>query len=174
MRSTTIIGLKHNGKVAIGCDGQVTTGEIVMKHTARKIRKMYSDKILTGFAGSTADALTLFERFESKLEEFRGNLPRSVVELAKDWRQDKVLRRLEALLAILDKDHAYVVSGSGDIIEPDDGIVAIGSGGPHALAACRALIKYSDLSAKKIVEESINIAAGICIYTNTEILIDEL
>ncbi|MBA7510731.1 ATP-dependent protease subunit HslV [subsurface metagenome] len=174
MRSTTIIGLKHNGKVAIGCDGQVTTGEIVMKHTARKIRKMYSDKILTGFAGSTADALTLFERFESKLEEFRGNLPRSVVELAKDWRQDKVLRRLEALLAILDKDHAYVVSGSGDIIEPDDGIVAIGSGGPYALAACRALIKYSDLSAKKIVEESINIAAGICIYTNTEILIEEL
>ncbi|MCK4251197.1 ATP-dependent protease subunit HslV [candidate division WOR-3 bacterium] len=174
MRSTTIIGLKHNGKVAIGCDGQVTTGEIVMKHTARKIRKMYSDKILTGFAGSTADALTLFERFESKLEEFRGNLPRSIVELAKDWRQDKVLRRLEALLAILDKDHAYVVSGSGDIIEPDDGIVAIGSGGPHALAACRALIKYSDLSAKKIVEESINIAAGICIYTNTEILIEEL
>jgi len=174
MRSTTIIGLKHNGKVAIGCDGQVTTGEIVMKHTARKIRKMYRDKILTGFAGSTADALTLFERFESKLEEFRGNLPRSVVELAKDWRQDKVLRRLEALLAILDKDHAYVVSGSGDIIEPDDGIVAIGSGGPYALAACRALIKYSDLSAKKIVEESINIAAGICIYTNTEILIEEL
>lgn len=174
MRSTTIIGLKHNGKVAIGCDGQVTTGEIVMKHTARKIRKMYSDKILTGFAGSTADALTLFERFESKLEEFRGNLPRSVVELAKDWRQDKVLRRLEALLAILDKDHAYVVSGSGDIIEPDDGIVAIGSGGPYALAACRALIKYSDLFAKKIVEESINIAAGICIYTNTEILIEEL
>lgn len=174
MRSTTIIGLKHNGKVAIGCDGQVTTGEIVMKHTARKIRKMYSDKILTGFAGSTADALTLFERFESKLEEFRGNLPRSIVELAKDWRQDKVLRRLEALLAILDKNHAYVVSGSGDIIEPDDGIVAIGSGGPHALAACRALIKYSDLSAKKIVEESINIAAGICIYTNTEILIEEL
>ncbi|MCK4452966.1 ATP-dependent protease subunit HslV, partial [candidate division WOR-3 bacterium] len=135
MKGTTIIGLKHNGKVAIGCDGQVTTGEIVMKHTARKIRKMYKDKILTGFAGSTADALTLFERFESKLEEFRGNLPRSVVELAKDWRQDKVLRRLEALLAILDKDHAYVVSGSGDIIEPDHGIVSIGSGGPYALAA---------------------------------------
>ena len=174
MKGTTIIGLKHNGKVAIGCDGQVTTGEVVMKHTARKIRKMYKDKILTGFAGSTADALTLFERFESKLEEFRGNLPRSVVELAKDWRQDKVLRRLEALLAILDKDHAYVVSGSGDIIEPDHGIVSIGSGGPYALAACQALVKYSDLSAKKIVEESIGIAASICIYTNNEILIEEL
>ena len=174
MKDTTIIGLKHNGKVAIGCDGQVTTGEIVMKHTARKIRKMYKDKILTGFAGSTADALTLFERFESKLEEFRGNLPRSVVELAKDWRQDKVLRRLEALLAILDKDHAYVVSGSGDIIEPDHGIVSIGSGGPYALAACQALVKYSNLSAKKIVEESIGIAASICIYTNNEILIEEL
>lgn len=174
MKSTTIIGLKHNGKVAIGCDGQVTTGEVVMKHTARKIRKMYKDKILTGFAGSTADALTLFERFESKLEEFRGNLPRSVIELAKDWRQDKVLRRLEALLAILDKDHAYVVSGSGDIIEPDHGIVSIGSGGPYALAACQALVKYSNLSAKKIVEESIGIAASICIYTNNEILIEEL
>ena len=160
--------------MAIGCDGQVTTGEIVMKHTARKIRKMYKDRILTGFAGSTADALTLFERFESKLEEFRGNLPRSVVELAKDWRQDKVLRRLEALLAILDKDHAYVVSGSGDIIEPDHGIVSIGSGGPYALAACQALVKYSNLSAKKIVEESIGIAASICIYTNNEILIEEL
>ncbi|NOR17116.1 ATP-dependent protease subunit HslV [candidate division WOR-3 bacterium] len=174
MKGTTIIGLKHNGKVAIGCDGQVTTGEVVMKHTARKIRKMYKDRILTGFAGSTADALTLFERFESKLEEFRGNLPRSVIELAKDWRQDKVLRRLEALLAILDKDHAYVVSGSGDIIEPDHGIVSIGSGGPYALAACQALVKYSNLSAKKIVEESIGIAASICIYTNNEILIEEL
>ena len=174
MKATTILGLKHKGKVAIGCDGQVTTGDIVMKHTAKKIRKMYNNKILTGFAGSTADALTLFERFESKLEEFRGNLPRSIVELAKDWRQDKVLRRLEALLAVLDKDHAYIVSGSGDIIEPDDGIVAIGSGGAHALAACRALIKYSDLSAKAIVEESIRIAAGICIYTNSEIYAEEL
>ena len=174
MISTTIIGLRHAGKVAIGCDGQVTTGETVLKHTARKIRKMYNDKILTGFAGSTADALTLFERFESKLEEFRGNLPRSVVELAKDWRQDRVLRRLEALLAILDKDHSYVVSGSGDIIEPDDGVVAIGSGGSYALAACRALIKHSDLSARAIIEESIRIAAKICIYTNAEIYIEEL
>ena len=142
MTSTTIIGVRHKGGIVIGCDGQVTTGETVMKQTARKIRKIYNDRILTGFAGSTADALTLFERFESKLEEFRGNLPRSVVELAKDWRQDKVLRRLEALLAILDAEHAYVVSGSGDVIEPDDHIVAIGSGGPYALAACRGLIKY--------------------------------
>jgi ATP-dependent HslUV protease subunit HslV len=174
MTSTTIIGLRHKGSVVIGCDGQVTTGETVMKRTARKIRKIYNDRILTGFAGSTADALTLFERFESKLEEFRGNLPRSVVELAKDWRQDKVLRRLEALLAILDREHAYVVSGSGDVIEPDDGIVAIGSGGPYALAACRGLVNHSALSAREIVEQSIKIAASICIYTNTEIHIEEL
>ena len=174
MRSTTIIGVRRKGKVAIGCDGQVTTGETVMKHTARKIRKMHNDTILTGFAGSTADALTLFERFERKLDEFGGNLPRSVVELAKDWRQDRVLRRLEALLAILDKEHSYVVSGSGDIIEPDDGVVAIGSGGPYALAACRALIKHSDLAPRAIIEESIRIAASICIYTNNEIFIEEL
>ena len=174
MKSTTIIGLRFKGSVAIGCDGQVTTGETVMKHTAKKIRKMYNNKVLAGFAGSTADALTLFERFESKLEEFRGNLSRSIVELAKDWRQDKVLRRLEALLAILDKNHAYVVSGSGDIIEPDDGIVAIGSGGPYALAACRALIEHSKLSTEEIVEKSIKIAAGICVYTNSEIFIETL
>ena len=174
MKSTTIIGLRHKGKVAIGCDGQVTTGEVVMKHTARKIRRMYDGKILAGFAGSTADALTLFERFEAKLEEYRGNLPRSVVELAKDWRLDKILRRLEAMLAILDKDHIFVVSGSGDVVEPDDGIVAIGSGGAYALSACRALIKYSNLSAKEIAEESIKIAAGICIYTNDEIFVEEL
>jgi ATP-dependent HslUV protease subunit HslV len=174
MKATTIIGIRLKGKVAIGCDGQVTTGETVMKRTARKIRKMYDDKILAGFAGSTADALTLFERFESKLDEYTGNLPRSVVELAKDWRQDKVLRRLEALLAILDKEHSYIVSGSGDIIEPDDGIVAIGSGGPYALAACRGLVKHSNLSAREIVKESIRIAADICIYTNTEIFTEEL
>ena len=174
MKSTTIIGIRHKGKVAIGCDGQVTTGETVMKHTARKIRKMHDDRILTGFAGSTADALTLFERFESKLEKYRGNLPRSVVELAKDWRQDRVLRRLEALLAILDQEHSYVVSGSGDIIEPDDGVVAIGSGGPYALAACRELIQHSNLAVRAIIEESIKIAASICIYTNTEIYIEEL
>lgn len=174
MQATTILGIRRNGKVAIGCDGQVTTGETVMKQRAKKIRKMYNDKILVGFAGATADALTLFERFEAKLEEFRGNLPRSVVELAKDWRQDKILRRLEAFLAILDKDHSYIISGAGDVIEPDDGIVAIGSGAPYALAAARALFKFTELSAKEIVEESIKIAAQICIYTNTEISIEEL
>ena len=174
MKGTTILGLKHKGKVAIGCDGQVTAGDAIMKHTARKIRKMYNNKILAGFAGSTADALTLFERFEAKLDEYGGNLPRSVVELAKDWRQDKVLRRLEAMLAILDANHAYIVSGSGDIIEPDDGIVAIGSGGSYALAACRAMIVHASISAKEIVEESIKIAAAICIYTNKEIFIEEL
>jgi len=174
MYSTTILGLRRDNKVAIGCDGQVTTGETVMKHRAKKIRKMYNDKILVGFAGATADALTLFERFEAKLEEFRGNVPRSVIELAKDWRQDKILRRLEAFLAILDKEHSYIVSGAGDVIEPDDGIVAIGSGAPYALAAARALIKYTSLSPREIVEESINIAAKICIYTNSEISIEEL
>ncbi|MGQ9534823.1 MAG: ATP-dependent protease subunit HslV [bacterium] len=174
MQSTTILGIRRNGKVAIGCDGQVTTGETIMKQRARKIRKMYNDKILVGFAGATADALTLFERFETKLEEFRGNLPRSVVELAKDWRQDKILRRLEAFLAILDKEHSYIISGAGDVIEPDDGIVAIGSGAPYALAAARALFKYTQLPAKEIVAESIRIAAQICIYTNTEISTEEL
>lgn len=174
MQGTTIIGVRVKGNVAIGCDGQITTGETVMKQHAKKIRKMYNDKILVGFAGATADALTLFERFEAKLEEFRGNLPRSVIELAKDWRQDKILRRLEAFLAILDKEHSYIVSGAGDVIEPDDGIVAIGSGAPYALAACRALIKYTKLSAREIVEESIRIASQICIYTNNEISIEEL
>ncbi|MGQ9464977.1 MAG: ATP-dependent protease subunit HslV [bacterium] len=174
MQSTTVLGIRRNGKVAIGCDGQVTTGETIMKQRARKIRKMYNDKILVGFAGATADALTLFERFETKLEEFRGNLPRSVVELAKDWRQDKILRRLEAFLAILDKEHSYIISGAGDVIEPDDGIVAIGSGAPYALAAARALFKYTQLPAKEIVAESIRIAAQICIYTNTEISTEEL
>ncbi|MCX7994510.1 MAG: ATP-dependent protease subunit HslV [candidate division WOR-3 bacterium] len=174
MKATTILGLRKNGKVAIGCDGQVTTGETIMKYRARKIRKMYNDRILVGFAGATADALTLFERFETKLEEFRGNVPRSVIELAKDWRQDKILRRLEAFLAILDREHSYIVSGAGDVVEPDDGIVAIGSGGPYALAAARALMKYTDLSPREIVEESIKIAARICIYTNSEIFIEEL
>ncbi|MEO0184926.1 MAG: ATP-dependent protease subunit HslV [candidate division WOR-3 bacterium] len=174
MHSTTILGLRRDNKASIGCDGQVTTGETIMKHRARKIRKMYNDKILVGFAGATADALTLFERFEAKLEEFRGNVPRSVIELAKEWRQDKILRRLEAFLAILDKEHSYIVSGAGDVIEPDDGIVAIGSGAPYALAAARALLKYTNLSAREIVEESIRTAAQICIYTNTEISTEDL
>lgn len=172
--STTIIGLRKNGKAALGSDGQVSLGETIMKQTAKKVRKVYNDRILVGFAGSTADALTLFERFENKLSEFHGNLPRSVVELAKDWRQDRVLRKLEALLAIIDLEHSYIVSGSGDVIEPDDGIVAIGSGGPFALAAARALLKYTQLEPKQIVEEAIKIAASICIYTNLEISIENL
>ncbi len=174
MRGTTIIGMYRNGKAAIGCDGQVTTGETIMKQHAKKIRKMYNDRILVGFAGATADALTLFERFEAKLEEFRGNLPRSVIELAKDWRQDKILRRLEAFLAILNQESAYIVSGAGDVIEPDDNIVAIGSGAPYALAAARALAKNTQLSPTEIVKQSIEIAAQICIYTNNEISILEL
>jgi len=174
INSTTIIGLRKNGKAALGSDGQVSLGETIMKQTAKKVRKVYNDRILVGFAGSTADAFTLFERFENKLSEFHGNLPRSVVELAKDWRQDRVLRKLEALLAIIDLEHSYIVSGSGDVIEPDDGIVAIGSGGPFALAAARALLKYTQLEPKQIVEEAIKIAASICIYTNLEISIENL
>jgi ATP-dependent HslUV protease, peptidase subunit HslV len=174
INSTTIIGLRKNGKAALGSDGQVSLGETIMKQTAKKVRKVYNDRILVGFAGSTADAFTLFERFENKLSEFHGNLPRSVVELAKDWRQDRVLRKLEALLAIIDLEHSYIVSGSGDVIEPDDGIVAIGSGGPFALAAARALLKYTRLEPKQIVEEAIKIAASICIYTNLEISIENL
>ncbi len=171
---TTIFGLRHHDRVALGCDGQVTLGETVIKRTARKVRKIYNDRILTGFAGATADALTLFERFETKLDEFRGNLPRSVIELAKDWRQDKVLRRLEALLAIVDREHSYIVSGAGEIIEPDDGMVAIGSGSPYALAAGRALVRHTELPAPAIVEQAIRIAGEICIYTNTEIIVEEL
>lgn len=174
INSTTIIGIRKKGKAALGGDGQVSMGETIMKQSARKIRKIYHDKILVGFAGGVADSLTLFERFEKKLESFRGNLPRAVVELAKDWRTDKVLRRLEALLAIVDKKHSYIISGSGEVIEPDDGVVAIGSGGPYALAASRALLKYTDLEPKEIVEESIKIAASICVYTNEEINIETL
>jgi len=171
---TTIVGVHHNGQVALGGDGQVTLGSAVMKHRSNKIRKVYNDKILTGFAGAAADAFTLFERFEEKLERYSGNLPKVVVELAKDWRTDKYLRRLEALLAIMDKNHTFLVSGTGDVIEPDDGIIAIGSGGNFALAAARSLVQHSDLNTKKIVEESLKIAADICIYTNTNITIETL
>ncbi|NIN00012.1 MAG: ATP-dependent protease subunit HslV [candidate division Zixibacteria bacterium] len=173
-KSTTIIGLRHRGKVAIGADGQVSLEETIVKQNANKLRKLYNDKILAGFAGTSADAFTLFERFEAKIEEFRGNLPRAAVELAKDWRMDKYLRRLEALLAVLDNDHALVISGNGDVIEPDDGIVAIGSGGPYALAAARALIAHSDLDARDIVKRSIEIASSICVYTNDKMVIEEL
>ncbi|MCS7258651.1 MAG: ATP-dependent protease subunit HslV [candidate division WOR-3 bacterium] len=172
--STTIIGLKRANKCAMACDGQVTLGDTIIKETAKKIRKIYNDKVLVGFAGGAADAFTLFERFEAKLEEYHGNLPRAVVELAKDWRADRVLRRLEAHLAILNHEHSYLVSGAGDVIEPDDGIVAIGSGGPYALAVARALIKYTNLDPKTIVEEAIRIAGSINIYTNQQIYIETL
>jgi ATP-dependent HslUV protease subunit HslV len=158
----------------MGGDGQVTLGTTVMKHNAKKIRRMYNDQILAGFAGGTADAFTLFERFEAKLEEFRGNLTRAAVELAKDWRTDRVLRRLEAFLVVADREHAFVLSGTGDVVEPEDGLVAIGSGGPYALAAARALINHSQLDAKGIVGEAMRIAGEICIYTNLEIVVEEL
>lgn len=174
IRSTTVIGLIKDGKTVIGSDGQVTMGSTVMKHSAKKIRKLYNGKILAGFAGSTSDAFTLFEKFESKLDEYKGNLSRAAVEMAKEWRSDKYLRRLEALLAVLDNERAFVISGTGDVIEPDDKIVAIGSGGQFALVAARMLVKYSKLSAKDIVKVSLEQAADICIYTNNNISIEEL
>jgi ATP-dependent HslUV protease subunit HslV len=174
VRATTVIGLIRNGKAVIGSDGQVTMGNTVMKHTAKKVRKLYNDKVLVGFAGSTSDAFTLFERFEGKLEQYKGNLLRAATELAKDWRTDKYLRRLEALLAVVDKERTLIISGTGDVIEPDDGIVAIGSGGPYALSAARIMLKYTKLSAKEIVEEALNQASNICIYTNNNINIEEL
>ena len=172
--STTIIGVRRNGKVAMASDGQVTMGETIIKQTAKKIRKLHDGKVLVGFAGATADAFTLFERFEQKLDEHSGNLPRAVVELAKDWRTDRMLRRLEALLIVMDRDHSLIISGTGDVVEPDDGITAIGSGGAFALAAARALVKYSDLDARAIVAEAMQIASGICIYTNEHITVEEL
>ncbi len=172
IRSTTILGLIHNGQAALGGDGQVTLGNTVMKHNSTKIRKLMNGKVLCGFAGSTADAFTLLARFEEKLEQFSGNVPRAVVELAKDWRTDKYLRKLEAMLAIISEDKSFVVSGTGDVIEPEDNIVAIGSGGMYALAAAKMLKKFSNLSAKEIVEESLNVAADICIYTNEKITVE--
>jgi ATP-dependent HslUV protease subunit HslV len=172
IKSTTICGIIHNGEAAIGGDGQVTLGNSVMKHKSTKIRKLLGGKVLCGFAGSAADAFTLLGRFEEKLEQFNGNVGRSVVELAKDWRTDKYLRRLEAMLAVVAKDKSYVVSGTGDVIEPDDDIVAIGSGGMFAMAAAKMLKKHSDLSAKEIVEEALKTAADICIYTNDNINVE--
>jgi ATP-dependent HslUV protease subunit HslV len=174
IRATTILSVRRDGHLAIGGDGQVTMGESVIKQKAKKIRRLYNDKILAGFAGSTADALSLFSRFEQKLEEFHGNLSRAVVELAKDWRTDRALRHLEALLLVADAKNTYLVSGNGDVIEPDDGIVAIGSGGSYALAAARALAKHTQLSARDIVLESMRLAGEICIFTNQEIVIEEL
>jgi ATP-dependent HslUV protease subunit HslV len=158
----------------MGSDGQVTVGTTVMKQNARKLRRLHNDSVLAGFAGATADAFTLFEKFEAKLNEYRGNLTRAAVELAKDWRTDRVLRRLEALLAVADREQSFIISGSGDVVEPEDGLVAIGSGGPYALAAARALVQHSSLSARVIVEDSLRIAAGIDIYTNQQLVIEEL
>ena len=172
--ATTIISVRHHGKVALAGDGQITIGDVVVKQGAKKIRKLYEDRVLAGFAGSAADAMALFSKFESKLEEFRGNLKRASVELAKDWRTDRFLRRLEALLIVADRENSYLISGSGDLIEPDDGILAIGSGGAYALAAARALQMHSGLSAKDICMEAMKIAATICIYTNSNILVEEL
>src|ERR687896_1672167 len=159
---TTILAIRHQGKVVVVGDGQVSLGQTVMKHSARKVRKLHHDKVIAGFAGATADAFTLFEKFEAKLEQFNGNLKRAAVELAKDWRTDRVLRRLEALLAVADLENSLIVSGTGDVIEPDDGIIGIGSGGGFALSAARALVKHSDLSAREIVAEAMRIASEIC------------
>ncbi|RMF59547.1 MAG: ATP-dependent protease subunit HslV [Calditrichaeota bacterium] len=166
IHGTTVLGLIKDGHVALGGDGQVTFGDTVMKHKGKKIRRLYKNQILAGFAGAAADAFTLFERFEEKLENFNGNLTKAAVELAKDWRMDRYLRRLEALLAVLNKDTALIISGNGDIIEPDDQILAIGSGGPYALAAARALKSHTNLTAEEIVRTSLEITADICIYTN--------
>jgi ATP-dependent HslUV protease subunit HslV len=173
-RSTTIICVRRNGKVALAGDGQVTLGDTVIKHGARKIRRLYNEKILAGFAGSSADSFALFSRFEAKLEQYHGNLGRAAVELAKEWRTDRALRHLEAVMIVADDKTTFLIAGNGDLIEPDDGIVAIGSGGAFALAAARALIKYTNLSAREVAEESMHIAGKICIYTNESVTIEEL
>ncbi len=174
IRSTTVIGVIRDGKAALGSDGQMTLGNTVIKHSTRKIRRLYHGKLVAGFAGATADAVTLLDRFEEKLESYNGKLDRAAVELARDWRTDKYLRRLEAMLAIVSNDKALIISGTGDVIEPEDGIVAIGSGSMYALAAARSLMKHSTLHAKDIVLESLKIAADICIYTNDHIVVEEV
>ncbi len=174
IQSTTIICVRHKGRLAIAGDGQVTMGQTILKQTANKIRRLYKGQVLAGFAGATSDAFALFSRFEGKLEEYKGNLSRAAIELAKDWRLDKALRRLEALMIVADKDSSFLISGTGDVIEPDDGIIAIGSGGPFALAAARALVRHTDLAAKDVALEAMKISAGICIYTNGEITAEEL
>jgi len=174
IRSTTVIAVRHRGQVAVAGDGQVSIGNTIVKAGARKVRKLYGDRVLAGFAGAAADAFTLFARFEAKLEEHRGNLSRAAVELAKDWRSDRVLRRLEALLAVADREHSFIVSGTGDVIEPDDGLIGIGSGGPYALAAARALISNSDLDAKAIATEAMRVAATICVFTNDHFTVEVL
>lgn len=171
---TTILAVKHKGQVSLGGDGQVSLDKTVIKNTAKKIRRMHHGKVISGFAGSAADGLTLYEKFEAKLEEYHGNLLRSAVELAKEWRTDKVLRRLEALMVVADRDHLLMISGNGDVLEPDDDVAAVGSGSPYAQAAAKALVKFSDLSAEEIVKEALKIAASICIYTNEHISVETL
>ncbi|MDT3699233.1 MAG: ATP-dependent protease subunit HslV [Thermincola sp.] len=173
--ATTIVAVRRDGKVAIAGDGQVTFGgNMILKHQAKKVRRLHNDKVIAGFAGSVADAFTLFEMFEKKLGEFRGNLPRAAVELAKEWRMDKILRRLEALLIIADAEHLLIISGNGEVIEPDDEVAAIGSGGSYALAAARALVKHTAMSPTEIAREALGIAADICVYTNSNIVVEEL
>ena len=174
IRSTTVICVRRDGKVVMAGDGQVTLGQEVLKSTARKLRRLYNDKVLAGFAGSTADAFSLFTRFESKLEQFNGNLPRSVVELAKEWRTDRVLRHLEALLLVADVENTYIVSGNGDVVEPDEGVAAIGSGGPFAVSAAIALLHNTKMTARTIAEQAMQIAGKICIYTNDSFTFEEL
>jgi ATP-dependent HslUV protease, peptidase subunit HslV len=173
-RATTVLAVRHGGKVVMASDGQVTLGQAVVKHTARKVRRLYHDRVLAGFAGGAADGFALFSRFESKLEEHRGNLERAAVELARDWRTDRVLRRLEAMLLVADARMMYLLSGTGDLIEPDDGIMGIGSGGSFAMAAARALVLHSALEARAIVEQAMRIASDICIYTNSHLTLEEL
>ena len=172
--ATTVLGVRHQGRVVLASDGQVTLGQTVVKHQARKVRRLYHDRVLAGFAGTAADGFALFSRFESKLEEHRGNLERAAVELARDWRTDRALRRLEAMMLVADLRAMYLLSGTGDLIEPDDGVIGIGSGGPYAMAAARALVRQSTLDARAVVTEAMAIAAEICIYTNSQVVIEEL
>jgi ATP-dependent HslUV protease subunit HslV len=172
--ATTILGVRHRGRVVLASDGQVTLGQTVVKHQARKVRRLHHDRVLAGFAGSAADGFALFSRFEGKLDEHRGNLERAAVELARDWRVDRALRRLEAMLLVADARAMYLLSGTGDLIEPDDGVMGIGSGGPYALAAARALVAHSDLDARQVAEQAMAIAAAICVYTNDRVVFEEL
>ncbi len=174
IRSTTILAVRHKGEAVIAGDGQVSLGNTVMKHDARKVRRLYKDQVIVGFAGATADAFTLFEKLEQKLEQYNGNLMRASVELAKDWRMDKMLRRLEAMIIAIDKDHSLLLSGTGDVIEPDQGILAIGSGGPYAQAAALALVQKSDLGAEEIARTALEIAGSICVFTNTSLVVEKI
>lgn len=174
IRSTTILGVRKDGKIALGGDGQVTLGETVIKHGAKKIRRLYNGQVIAGFAGAVADAITLFDKFENYLEKDKGDLLKAAINLSKEWRQDKILRRLEAMLVVMDKEHSLIISGTGDVIEPDDGVISIGSGSPYAYAAARAMVAFSDLEARQIVEESLKIVSEICIYTNNRIIIETI